>query len=618
MWRAPGLALLVTFAMLLAGCASSSTPTPATPPEATTAAGATATSATPQALSAVPDAPELDWFALVERYRGITPEPLSVQSLYPDEPLGARRSFWMLDIDGPKMVRIDATLQRVGEHATWYTADDISIADGALAVVAEAFDREIFPHVMETFAPGSEPPGRITIVNADPPQLAGYFSGADGSPTSAYRFSNERSLLFMNGSFGVRGLEYQATLAHELQHLAHDLVDDTEVTWIHEGLSELAASSMGLPSIPTRFYLTNPTVSLTDWPEEPGASLPNYAGGSLFASYLADRTGLDNIHQLVAQVADGSEGMQDYLDIVSPGLSFEELFVDWLVANLVSASSGPYSYALPPGVARITKRIDGPDRIDGSVSQMGGWYMDVDPGDGPLELRFEGALDTPVLPVAPHSGDSCWWSNRGDAIDSTLTRAVDLTGLSSATLRFWSWHELEPEWDRAYVAISQDEGASWAALEGRFTSNDDPVGNSFGPSYTGSSGGWREEEIDLSSFSGGQVLLRFNLVNDESVNSTGWCVDDIEIPEAGFADDAEVDGDWQADGFLRVHEVGVAQRFLLRFVSGTGGDAQVEEIKVDASNVATFTISQPGVVVLTGMAPKTTQLADFTFTASRP
>jgi bacillopeptidase F (M6 metalloprotease family) len=185
-------------------------------------------------------------------------------------------------------------------------------------------------------------------------------------------------------------------------------------------------------------------------------------------------------------------------------------------------------------------------------------------------------------------------------------------------LGFWSWYELEPEWDRAYVAVSQDEGISWTALQGRFTSSDDPVGNSFGPSYTGRSGGWREEEIDLSSFAGGEILVRFNLVNDESVNSTGWCIDDIEVAKAAFADDAETGGDWQADGFLRVHEIGVEQRFQLRLVTGTGDDAQVEEIHVDATNVATFTVAQPGVVVLTGMAPKTTETASFTFTATRP
>jgi immune inhibitor A len=607
----PGFAHAAAVAILLAGCTTSATPT-------SSALTATATSPTPQALTAVPDAPELDWFGLVERYRGVTPEELPTESLYPNEPVGTQRSFWTLDVGGPRMVRIDATLQHIGEHASWYTADGQNLSDADLATAAAAFDDEIWPHVFDTFAPGSGPPGHITIVNADLPQLAGYFSGADASPSTAYRFSNERSMLFMNGTGGVRNLGYQATLAHELQHFAHSLVDEHEVAWIHEGLSELAASSMGLPSIPTWYYLANPTVSLTDWPEEPRASLPNYAGGSLFASYLADRTGIDNIHLLVAQATDGAEGVQAYLDLVSPGVTFKELFVDWLVANLVNARSGVFGYARPPGIARINDRLGGPGQVDGNVSQMGGWYMEVEPGDGPVELRFEGAPATPILPVAAHGGDGCWWSNRGDGIDSTLTRPVDLSGLSSATLGFWSWYELEPEWDRAYVAVSQDGGSSWTALQGRFTSSNDPVGNSFGPSYTGRSGGWREEEIDLSSFAGGEILVRFNLVNDESVNSTGWCVDDIEIAETGFADDAETDGDWQANGFLRVQEVGVEQRFQLRLVTGTGDVAQVEQIHVDSTNVATFIVAQPAVVVLTAMAPKTTQAASFTFTATRP
>ena len=122
------------------------------------------------------------------------------------------------------------------------------------------------------------------------PGLGGYFAGADALPAEAWRFSNERAAIFMaSANFG--GDRYLGTLAHELQHWAHSLVDRDEVTWVHEGLSELAATSLGLPALPPDAYLLNPSVSITLWPEI-GQSITNYAGASLFFSYLSGRTGL--------------------------------------------------------------------------------------------------------------------------------------------------------------------------------------------------------------------------------------------------------------------------------------------------------------------------------------
>ena len=615
--RALGLLTLTLAALLsLAACTSSSTPTPAagpTPLSTSTPIGATP-SPTPGPQATLPDAPQRDWLALVAAYRGIVSEPVSDTILYPDESPGAQRSFWAIDVDGPAMFRLDAELRHVSERALWYVADGMDIEDRSLIETGRAFDQEIYPSVFATFAPSADPPGRITIVNADLPGLAGYLSSVDALSTDANRFSNERVSLFMNGTSGVSGDRYLGTLAHELQHLAHWLVDPTEETWVNEGLSELAARSLGLPALPVSAYLRDPSVSLTDWPLSPGASIPNYAGGALFSAYLADRTGLDNMHRLVAQQEDSVAGVQAYLDEVTPGLSFDDLYADWLVANLVDARNGRFAYSMPAGTVLVEHELDGPGVLMDTLPQRGGWYLRIEPEDGPLTVRFEGSTATPLLPVSPHSGDACWWGNRGDSIDSSLTRTLDLTGLSEATLRFWTWHEIEDQWDHAYVAVSDDGGRRWQALEGKLTSRDDPVGSSLGPSYTGSSEGWQREEIDLTPFAGRAVLLRFNYVTDESVNAAGWCIDDIEVPEAGFTDDAESDLEWQADGFVRARAAGVAQRFVLRVVAGTGDGARVTEIELDDANRASFTVDEPVVIVLTAIAPKTTEPASFSIT----
>ena len=593
--------------------AASPTPTTSAPPQGS-APAVTPDDAPPPAPPLV-DAPRQDRLSLVRLYTGVDAQPLPLETLYPDEPVGTTRRFWTVDVTGPSMFTIEAELRHVGEHALWYVGVGTNVSDARLAAAARAFDEEIYPEVIRLFAREAEPHGKLTIVNARlGPGLGGYFASADALPAEAWRFSNERAAIFMaSANFG--GDRYLGTLAHELQHWAHSLVDRDEVTWVHEGLSELAATSLGLPALPPSAYLLNPGVSITLWPEI-GQSITNYAGASLFFSYLSGRTGLDNIHRLVAQSADGGQGIQAYLDEVAPGEQFDELFADWLAANVAGAPEGRFGYPPPMRAVNIasavSRAIEGEGAVVGEAPQFGAWYLRIVPGDAPLTVTISGAERTAVLPVDPPSGDSCWWGNRGDNIDATLTRSVDLTGLDQATLRFWTWYDIEEAWDRAYVAASADGGASWTALAGDHTTASDPIGSSLGHSYTGSSDGWVRETIDLSPFAGAPMLLRFEYVTDDAISNTGWCVADISIERLDLSDE-----EWTANGFIDLSAEGVSQRFAARLVTGAGAEAQVTSIPFDSSNRAEFTVDAPSVLVVTGLSTKTSQPGRLQVVSSR-
>lgn len=564
----------------------------------------------------LPDAPTGDDLELAQRYLGFDGDPLSDDVLYATEPVGASRTFWVTDPIPPAIGMVDTTLRHVGEHALWYVADDMSVSDTQIADAARRFDEEVFPQVMETFAPDLELPGPIAIVTAPLNALAGYFSSANALPSAAYRYSNERVGVFMNAGVGTD--VYMGTLAHEFQHVLHWLVSPQEETWINEGLAEFAARSLGLPALPFDAYLRQPEVSLADWPEELGTTLPNYAGAALFMGYLAHRTGAGNVHRLLAQEAKGAAGIAAYLDEVAPGTTFEGVFGDWMIANVAGAASGPYAYPRSLGAANVSRIISGPESGEADIHQLGAWYMRVEPGDSPLTFRFDGSTATSVLPVVPHSGEHCWWGNRDDGINSTLTRTLDLTDVDEATLRFWMWHHIEESWDHGYVAVSTDDGATWAALAGRHTRTDDPMSVTLGPAYTGRTERWTPETIDLSPYAGQEIMLRFEYVTDESVNTTGWCVDDIEVPEIGFADNAESpEHDWGAQGFIRLSSRGVQQRFTVRLMEGEGDTAVVSEVSLNGKNNAVFVIEQPTTLAVTAMAPKTSQLGTFTYEITR-
>lgn len=612
------LALLCTAAI---ACATPATPSPApappprtatlTPTELPLAATPTVAPVGPAtALQNIPAAPERDSLDLAGRFLGVELTPLPDSALYPTEPVGTQRTFWAVDLRSTRMFEVAAELRHVSETALWYVSPDLRVGQDTLEETAHVFDGSILPHVVRNFGGGTAPPGRVTVLHAELPRVAGYFSGGDALPRSAYRFSNERMVLSINEPDEFGGESHLGTLAHELQHLVHWLVDPSEATWVNEGLAELAARSLGLGALPYGPYLEDPEVSLTDWPDSPRASLPNYAGGSLFSGYLASRFGLEAIHGLVAQRSDGADGVQAWLEAADLGTTFEEIYADWLVANVVSAESGRFAYADQPGTASVDRVLMGPGSTDATVHQLGAWYLRVG-ADGPLTVRFEGDTATPLIPAPPRSGEHYWWGNRGENIDATLTRELDLSGVTSATLRFWAWFRIEEGWDHGYVAVSADGGRSWQALVGSGSSLDDPLGTAVGPSYTGDSGGWREEMVDLSAYAGQRVLLRFEYVTDDAANGAGWCIDDISVAEVGLADDVESARNWEANGFVRVSSAGVEQRFLIRVIEGTGDGVSVTSVEPDERNSATFTAPASSVVVVTAIAPKTLVAARF-------
>ena len=180
-----------------------------------------------------------------------------------------------------------------------------------------------------------------------------------------------------------------------------------------------------------------------------------------------------------------------------------------------------------------------------------------------------------------HSGRYCWWGNRGDSIDSKLTRELDLSTVDQATLEFWTWFRLEKDWDYAYVEVSSDGGDTWTILKGQYTTSQNPIGNNLGHGFTGASGGWVKERMDLSPYTGGKVLLRFEYVTDDAVYLDGFVIDDVAIPELGLVDGAEEDGGWHSEGFMRI-ENALPQRYIVRVIQeATDGSISVRDMDLD-------------------------------------
>ena len=584
-------------------------------PTATPVSLATATpTPTPVQASApfaeVPDAPERDDFALAQRFSGVASAPLPVETLYANEEVGFTRRFTGFNLIANTTFEFDATVRLATPNAVWYFRTSAEVDEDALAEAADEFERHILPGVLDLVLPGRALPGRIAVVHGSLPGVGGYFNGGDVFPRAVRAHSNERVALYLNDDAPIDSDFYLAVLAHELQHLVHWLADSSESAWVQEGFSELAARTLGYDSIPFLFYRGNPEVSIRDWPPLDEDPLPNYAGAALFSAYLLDRLGADGIAAIAAEQTDGEDSVQAVLDTAFPGTDFEALFADWLAANVSGSSTPPYGYANASPTVQATRTLTGPGRVDGEIAQMGAWLLDID-ASAPLDVTFTGEGATPLLPVEPYSGEACWWGNAGDSLHASLTRMIDLSGVETALLSFRAWWEIEKHWDRGYVSVSTDGGESWSILDATSSTAHDPFRVAFGPSYTGSSRNWRRETADLTPFAGREALLRFDYVTDDSTHESGWCIDDVAIDEIDLFDDAETDGGWEAEGFVRIGSTGVEQRFAIRLVEGKGDAATVTPLSVSSDGTASFRVDRPATMVVTGFADKTSEPARF-------
>ena len=60
-------------------------------------------------------------------------------------------------------------------------------------------------------------------------------SANDALPRSVFPYSNERLTIYLSGRGDSSG--YNGTLTHELEHLAHFVVNPHQQGWLDEGLS---------------------------------------------------------------------------------------------------------------------------------------------------------------------------------------------------------------------------------------------------------------------------------------------------------------------------------------------------------------------------------------------
>ncbi|BBB31845.1 hypothetical protein TTHT_0221 [Thermotomaculum hydrothermale] len=170
---------------------------------------------------------------------------------------------------------------------------------------------------------------------------------------------------------------------------------------------------------------------------------------------------------------------------------------------------------------------------------------DMENGDGNWTKHPDGSTPWAIVSTSyVHSGSHALFSaDEGSIKDDTIdTYEIDLRNASTATLTFYHTYELENTYDGAVIEISTDGGSTFTDLGSHITqggyngtistSYQSPIAGR--SAWTGGSlGTMTQVVVDLSSYVGNTVIIRFRMACDSSVNKTGWYVDDVVVSTSG-------------------------------------------------------------------------------------
>ena len=584
----------------------------------------------------VPSNDPIDLAARLRPELGVVPK--IVNDTAPDYHVGDVITFWIGNSDTNENWQIDAELLVKSEHLYMWGEVGADVNADDLQQSANFFDSQIYPTNHEFFgsewSPGIDDDPRLHVLHARDlgSGVAGYFSAADESSHLINPFSNEKEMFYINIDNTSPGEEfYNGVLAHEFQHMIHWHHDLNETTWLNEGASELAMQLNGLKRSedsfkPDQEFADNPDLQLNTWPDSE-ETYAHYGNSYLFMNYFLSRFGEQATQALIADPANSVESVDEVIQRLELGLSGDDVFADWFVANWLddpSQDHGRWGYPDydPDPMKPAEKHRNLPAQGGGEVHQYATDYITI-AAEGDATVTFEGTTTTQLAPTEAYSGDWAWWSHRVDSSDTRLTLPVDLAAVDEATLRFRTWYDIEELWDYAYVEVSTDDGATWILLESDRTTRENPNGNAYGPGYTGASGGseptWVLEEFDLSAYAGQPVQIRFEYVTDLAVTQPGMFIDDVEIPEIGYFEDFEEGpGQWQAEGWLLTDNI-LSQRWIVQLIeTNADGSVQVLRLPVGPDGRGSLSLTDISgredlVLAISALAPITVEQASYRY-----
>ena len=363
-----------------------------------------------------------------------------------------------------------------------------------------------------------------------------------------------------------------------------------------------------------RYFLTDPDTQLNFWPDEPRKTPAHYGASSLFFEFvMGEIEGTTLLESLMEEPLDGIAGVDSWLS--KNGTNFHKEFGKWVVANYLKLGFEEFSY--PSRKLGLKGGIDKLEMGDNAyqVSQYGARYFETDLQD--IEIMFRG--NNFVDRFKTQCVNRCWWSNKGDSIESSLMSKIDLTTTKDPALHFDLWYDIEEGWDYGYLSVSIDGGGTWRTLAATGTTAFNPVGANYGYGYTGQSD-WTSHTIPLTDFVGKEIQIKFQYVTDAAVHLDGMLIKNIRLTEMN-TESIDQKLEIEPSGFISVDE-SLKQKFLFQIIKKlASGKHVVDNVLLDELNEAVYSVPRnenlAGVtIVISGMSGLTQQPANFDLVVS--
>ncbi|MGK5681831.1 peptidase M6 immune inhibitor A [Actinoplanes sp. URMC 104] len=547
--------------------------------------------------------------------------PRSRAAAKPTPPVGTVREWLGLDDTTGKLYRKKYQLRAIGEHIEVWVAQDlafpatdcrkgsIEVTPASVAALVKEFDETIYPKETAVF---STPPDRNgsaatldgdftgdgdkTVTLVDNVRDANYFTFPQAVTYVAGFFSQELNELFDRNvmtidaydwkhRLGARPADdptddlctsrparprmYEATFAHEWQHLLEYYADPAETTWLDEGLADFASTLTGYVDgratahdagndthlmcyqgygpMKTRYNANprdcgGPQNSLNLWDEgAPSEVLADYGNVYQFVLYLRDRFGVGTVSMLHRDPL--RQGLAAVQAALPTGVPLYDVLHDFQLMTLVDAVAGePGGTVSGVDPARVTAEslrssvnLSNKSAYDLAGAAPNG--ADYVPLPTPLtSLSFRGAKTLDPLPLGWSIAGGTLFSGNVNNLDAYAVRPVTVpTG--APVLALETSYAAEERHDYAYVMISINGGRTYHAVTG-----DRTVPGPLGPGLTGASNGVVTTTFDLRAYAGKSVLLGLRYVTDAAVAKGGWRIGTMTLAGRTLSDGSTLAG----------------------------------------------------------------------------
>jgi hypothetical protein len=227
------------------------------------------------------------------------------------------------------------------------------------------------------------------------------------------------------------------------------------------------------------------------------------------------------------EILDGTDYINGSASGVIPDLTGNMLSFD--LGDIAAGASKAMTYKLSTSATNYS---------------LSNFYDGMEEGDD--NWLFENLIGTDIWDITtddPYTGAKSWFvPNTEQENDQTLflLDPVLISG-DKPVLRFYHKYITEPGIDGGMVEISIDGGENWDNVSDLIFKNQYRGGIAYQTftipnlsAYWGNSNGYKDTYIDLESYLGEYILVRFRFASDaeadgDTENGIGWYIDDFEI-----------------------------------------------------------------------------------------